>query len=388
MNILCVCHGNVARSQLLEAILTKVSTHFGLNWNIRSVGTDTTNKDRYNGKPIKEVIEIINEYLDLDWRATYIDGITQSAIDDADIIFVLTDKDWPDALKDSDKVIFWDIRDPHAGTIDEIDSSIREKLITTLYGISDRVKLLFPQDNQHYYLGILLALRDLTFGTNLSTDGEVKLPQEIVDAPPSGFGYEDLNTYKHKQSLMLLLSRCPLNLILEFIGDDAVELIDTIYRTRMHKQIKSTQDCEILLNALIEQIKIDPTLSRQGRPTYLNTKIRYSQIEFEYKGKRYMALIEDTENSSKLNIKPPVLVLYELNENPIFDEVVDLWTDERLVGTRIGAIYANHPLYEHVLEEVIRQIPSIWDTLDGIPESDMTGWKAIHGHKDRSANHW
>ena len=134
MNILFVCKANVGRSQIAAALFNKYSKRN----KAKSAGTHVGEKE---GQTIGE-----NEKAKFVWTVMDEEGIdvrnnkriqlTPEMVEEADKVVMIVDKkDWPDYLKESDKVIYWNLEDAkdtdyefHVKTRDLIKKKIKKLL--------------------------------------------------------------------------------------------------------------------------------------------------------------------------------------------------------------------------------------------------------------------
>lgn len=119
MKILFVCVANVGRSQVAEALFNKLSIHESV-----SAGTladevlSRTNppsrmlKDAGSqGMPIRGIPLMEDEGIDISEHMRK--QLTATMVEEADRVIVMADRDsWPEYLRNSDKITYWDITDP------------------------------------------------------------------------------------------------------------------------------------------------------------------------------------------------------------------------------------------------------------------------------------
>ncbi|HKZ34057.1 MAG TPA: low molecular weight phosphatase family protein [Candidatus Nanoarchaeia archaeon] len=134
MKVLFICRANVGRSQMAEALFNKYSK----NHKAKSAGTHVEEKE---GHTIGEketanfVCEVMNEE-GIDVRKNKRKQLTPKMVEEANKVVIITDKkDWPDYLKKSDKVIYWNLQDAkdtdydfHIKTRDWIKKRVRKLL--------------------------------------------------------------------------------------------------------------------------------------------------------------------------------------------------------------------------------------------------------------------
>ena len=126
MNVLFVCAGNVARSQVAEALFNRDSGH-----RASSAGTLVTEL-KAEGQTLREhaddadappqagfVIALMAER-GIDVSGCTRKQLTQGMVDEADQVVVMAaEKTWPGFLRTSGKVRYWEIKDPIWDSMDE-----------------------------------------------------------------------------------------------------------------------------------------------------------------------------------------------------------------------------------------------------------------------------
>ncbi len=128
MKILFVCRGNVARSQIAEALL---KSRGGDSFIVNSVGTKLSGPEQPIGEltpAINEVIEAMSE-IGIDVSQNIRKQITEEAAQDADKIILVTDEHdpIPDYLTDSSKITHWHVLDPKGKDL-EFTRNVRNQI--------------------------------------------------------------------------------------------------------------------------------------------------------------------------------------------------------------------------------------------------------------------
>ena len=140
MDILFVCRGNTARSQIAEALFRsfpKNSCH-----RASSVGTKVENPEQLVGERsvTEHLIECMNE-LHFDIRDNERTQITPEMVERADKIIVMAEPETlPEYLRESDKVEHWDVPDPKKKPYEEhrrVRDVIMERVKILTEGLSD-----------------------------------------------------------------------------------------------------------------------------------------------------------------------------------------------------------------------------------------------------------
>ena len=121
MNVLFVCNANVGRSQAAEASFKRLSGH-----EAESAGTRADEiVERLNPptRTLKDSTSPAVPYLKelgVDISQNLRAQLTSEMVQQADRVIVMADKDnWPDYIRDSEKVTFWDIVDTRGLGSDE-----------------------------------------------------------------------------------------------------------------------------------------------------------------------------------------------------------------------------------------------------------------------------
>jgi protein-tyrosine-phosphatase len=107
MNILFVCKGNVARSQMAEALLKEVKPEY----DVFSAGIQENTPKKYV-YPSREVVQVMSE-MGIDVSSQKVKTINQNFVSKADkIIYMCNPSELPSYLQDSPKLTYWRVVDP------------------------------------------------------------------------------------------------------------------------------------------------------------------------------------------------------------------------------------------------------------------------------------
>ena len=128
MNVLFVCNANAGRSQAAEALFKRLSGH-----EADSAGTradEVLARDNPPSRMLKDspspAVAYLKE-LGVDISQNLRTQLTSEMVQQADRVIVMADRDnWPDYLRDSDKVTFWDIEDTRGLGSDEAQPLLDE----------------------------------------------------------------------------------------------------------------------------------------------------------------------------------------------------------------------------------------------------------------------
>ena len=118
MDVLFICKSNFGRSQIAEAIFNSISQKHKAT----SAGTE---KGRVTGHKLKDFPEHSNLFvcmdeIGLDIKENTAKSLTPKIVKDADKIIVMAEKEtWPDYLKKSNKITFWEIEDVCGQSLDK-----------------------------------------------------------------------------------------------------------------------------------------------------------------------------------------------------------------------------------------------------------------------------
>jgi protein-tyrosine-phosphatase len=137
MKVLFVCRGNVARSQLAEAIYNKLTNSNDAG----SAGTHVENPGetligRKKRVGVSNAVDVMKDHGLLSHSQAQTQ-LTKSMLDDYDLVISMSGKRYtPSWLKDSPKYRYWKITDPKARGYDitnrtrqQIEAKIREVLL-------------------------------------------------------------------------------------------------------------------------------------------------------------------------------------------------------------------------------------------------------------------
>ena len=129
MKVLFVCVANVGRSQVAEALFNKLSVHESISAGARAdeVVSRTNPPSRMlKDAPSRGIPVMKDEGIDISEHLRK--QLTPTMVQEADRVIVMADRDsWPDFLRDSDKVTYWDIPDA-VGLSDDAALSINNEV--------------------------------------------------------------------------------------------------------------------------------------------------------------------------------------------------------------------------------------------------------------------
>jgi protein-tyrosine-phosphatase len=143
MKILFVCRANVGRSQMAEAVFSKMNS----NHKVFSAGTKVVSKDgeSRHGQFLRDLPDAENLFKALHTKGIDVTQkvriqLDRDMVEDADMVIVMAEQDTiPDYLSKSPKVIYWNVADPKGSSV--------EGHIAALDQISDLVKDLIKKYN-------------------------------------------------------------------------------------------------------------------------------------------------------------------------------------------------------------------------------------------------
>jgi protein-tyrosine-phosphatase len=135
MNVLFICFANVARSQIAEACFKAISRHHcdsaGIAVDDR-IAKDNLPSRKVKDAPTRRSIEYVKREFGVDIGEKERQQLIPEMIDTADVTVVIAEKNrWPDYLKESAKVMFWDIPDPFGETdafADDVYKQVQKKV--------------------------------------------------------------------------------------------------------------------------------------------------------------------------------------------------------------------------------------------------------------------
>ncbi len=126
MKVLFVCKSNFGRSQIAEAIFNSISQKHKAT----SAGTEKGRVTNHKLKDFQEhsnLFSCMNE-IGLDITENSAKMLTEKMVKEADKIIVMAEKDtWPNYLKESNKIIFWQVEDVAGQSLDKF-REIRDKI--------------------------------------------------------------------------------------------------------------------------------------------------------------------------------------------------------------------------------------------------------------------
>ena len=130
MKVLFICYANVGRSQVAEACFKSRSQHdcdsAGLAVDERIAQMKLPSK-KLKHTAIQHSVRYIKRELGLDVGEKERRQLVPEMIDAADLAIVIAEKErWPSYLKESRKVVFWDIQDPVGMNDESADEVYRQ----------------------------------------------------------------------------------------------------------------------------------------------------------------------------------------------------------------------------------------------------------------------
>lgn len=137
MKILFVCRGNAGRSQMAEALFKTLNDKH----EIRSAGTQVVNKEGESkgGQKLKDLSDAEKIIIPLKEKGVDVSEYVRTQINPdmvewADKIVVMAEPETiPDYLSVSDKIEYWNVKDPkgtsmeeHVQTVDQIEGLVKD----------------------------------------------------------------------------------------------------------------------------------------------------------------------------------------------------------------------------------------------------------------------
>lgn len=132
-----VCRGNIGRSQMAKAFYDSLypSKEPSLACGTRVGDNEGQKIMDIQTESVEEDIEAMLE-IGLDISKNTRRQITKEIVDTSDLLIVMAEKDtWPDYLKESSKVIFWEVENPKDAGYEKTKEirDIIKNLVTKLY---------------------------------------------------------------------------------------------------------------------------------------------------------------------------------------------------------------------------------------------------------------
>jgi protein-tyrosine-phosphatase len=145
MKILFICAGNVARSQIAEAIFNNLSNG---NHIAKSAGTKVVRENSNNeGQKLKDkdmnIVEVMKK-IGIDISTSTRKQITQEMVQEADKVIVMNPSDnVPEYVKQDSKTIFWEVPDPFNQNL-EFAEGVRNQLQSLVHDFVETLLELKP----------------------------------------------------------------------------------------------------------------------------------------------------------------------------------------------------------------------------------------------------
>ena len=127
MKVLFVCYANVGRSQVAQAYFATLSKHdsdsAGIAVNERIAAMKLPSR-KLKDNLSQRSVEYVRREFSVNIAEKERQQLTREMVEKSDLAIVIAEKErWPDYLKECDKVLFWDIRDP-AGMADDLADDV------------------------------------------------------------------------------------------------------------------------------------------------------------------------------------------------------------------------------------------------------------------------